>query len=141
MAHSEENVENRLAVTRPVPPAPSVLTNWGPQRSPSGNQVTPRLVRTTQPSAALARVRLARPPQTSAAREMWPGQGLFTCGSENIRKPSELHPISYFSGTATEQWCPGTQNFWLSVKTRFYSSPSVPRFYSSRSYRGLPRQH
>ncbi|CAI9171682.1 unnamed protein product [Rangifer tarandus platyrhynchus] len=87
MAHSEENVENRLAVTRPVPPAPSVLTNWGPQRSPSGDQVTPRLVRTTQPRAALARIRLERPPQTSAAREMWPGQELFTCGSENIRKP------------------------------------------------------
>ena len=30
MAHYEENVENQLAEARPVPPAPSLLTNWEP---------------------------------------------------------------------------------------------------------------
>ena len=84
MAHCEENDENWLAVTRPVPPAPSVLTNREPQQSPSGNQVTPLLVRTTQPSAILAYVHLALSVQWSAAPEMWPGQRLFTCGSKNI---------------------------------------------------------
>lgn len=84
MAHCEENVENQQAVARPVPPAPSLLTNWEPQWSPSGNQVSPLLVRTTQPSAALACVRLARSVQRSAAQEMWPGQRLFTCGSKNM---------------------------------------------------------
>lgn len=51
-------------------PATPLLTNQEPQQSPSGDLVTPPLVRTTQLNAALSCFLLARPVKVSAAQEM-----------------------------------------------------------------------